>query len=137
MKNSFVDKYSSKIEGVLSCYDRVVLRGTLPSVSHAGAMTNLLYRKGMLLKDITKLTDPFRNELHENAKSISKSSGVAIEFIRSSRSVRKEDLVRKSMEENSRTSGLVCILSAMESCRNYKYAYDKKNRSLLFKVNEW
>ena len=132
MKNSFVDKYSSKIEGVLSCYDRVVLRGTLPSVSHTGAMTNLLYRKGMLLKDITKLTDPLRNELHENAKRISKSSGVAIEFIRSSKSVRKEDLVRKSMEENGRTSGLVCILSAMETCRNYRYAYDKKTgRSYL------
>lgn len=132
MKNNFIEKYNSKIEGVLSCFDRVVLKGTLPSISHAGAMTNLLYRKNMLLKDITQFTDPLRNEIHQNAKRISKSTGVEIEFIRKTKSVRKEDLVQKHIEQSGKTSGLVCILSAVESCQNYVYRFDKQTgRSYL------
>ena len=132
MKNSFITKYESKIEGVLSCYDRVLLKGTLPSVSHAGAMTNLLYGKELLLKDITQYTNPLRNEIHENAKRLSDKYGIPIEFIRKTKAVRKEDLVQKRISEHGKTSGLVCILSAMESCRNYVYRYDKSSgRSYL------
>ena len=61
MKNEFVKKYEDKIQGVLSCYDRVVIRGILPSACHAGAMTNLLYRKNYMLNDITQFTNPLRN----------------------------------------------------------------------------
>lgn len=135
MKSSFIKKYASKIGGTISCYDRIVLKGTLPSVSHAGAMTNLLYRKGLLLKDITEYTNPLRQELHENAKKLSTQYGVPIEFIRKTSKVRKEDLVQKSINRSGKTSGLVCILSAMESCRNYVYRYDKSTgRSFLKQV---
>lgn len=132
MENQFVKKYADKIQGTLSCYDRVIIKGTLPGVCHAGAMTNLLYRKNYLLKDITQFTNPLRNKLHANAKELAQSAGLAIEFIRNSRTVRKEDLVKKQMEKSQLQSGLVCILSAMESCTNYVYAYDRPNgRSFL------
>ncbi|MCB9265038.1 MAG: hypothetical protein H6558_08445 [Lewinellaceae bacterium] len=93
MKNEFLTKYQGQIQGTLSCYDRVVIRGTLHSVSHAGAMTNLLYRKNYLLKDYSKLVNPLRNKLHQIAKQISQQEQVPIEVIRKSREVRKEDLV--------------------------------------------
>nr|CBX30000.1 hypothetical protein N47_D28090 [uncultured Desulfobacterium sp.] len=35
------DRYSDKIRGVLSCYDRVVIQGTLPGVCYAQGMTSL------------------------------------------------------------------------------------------------
>lgn len=135
MESSFVKKYSSNIEGVISCYDRIVLRGTLPSVSHAGAMTNLLYRKGILLKDITQYTGPLRDELHENTKRISQNQGIPIEFIRKPKAVRKEDLVQKQIEQSGKTTGLVCILSAMESCQNYIYRYDKSTGRSYLKMS--
>ncbi len=109
MQNEFIKKYQDKIQGVLSCYDRVVIKGTLHCVSHAGAMTNLLYRKNVLLKDYLSFVAPYRNELHQLAKQVSKEEGVSIEFIRKTHKVRKEDLVQKRLDKRGTTSGLVCI----------------------------
>ena len=38
------DRYDDRIVGVLSCYDRVVITGTLPTVCYAGGMTGFLFR---------------------------------------------------------------------------------------------
>jgi hypothetical protein len=37
-----IDRHASKIVGVLSCFDRVVMQGTIPNVCHAGAVATLL-----------------------------------------------------------------------------------------------
>jgi len=39
---SLIDRHASKIVGVLSCFDRVVIQGTIPSVCHAGAVATFL-----------------------------------------------------------------------------------------------
>lgn len=127
MEKGFIQKYSSKIQGQISCFDRVVIKGTLHSVGHVGAVTNLLYRKGVLLKDFKSFIAPYRNALHQTAKQIAKQEGIEIEFIRNSRKVRKEDIVQRHLAQRTVETGLVCILSAMESCQNYEYRYNKSN----------
>lgn len=131
MKNEFVKKYQDKIQGVLGCYDRVVIKGTLHEASHSGGMMNLLNRKGILYKDYPKFVAPYRNEVHKNAEAISQAEQVPIEFIRNSKKVRKEDLVQKQIEQSVKKTGLVCILSAMERCNNYRYKYDRVNQKSL------
>lgn len=132
MKNEFLTKYQSKIQGVLRCYDRVVIKGTLHSVGHAGAMTNLLYRKDTPLKDFASFIAPYRNQLHQNAEQIAQQEGIKIEFIRKAKKIRKEDLVEQHLSKRPVAEGLVCILSAMEQCQNYEYRYDRNTgRSYL------
>jgi hypothetical protein len=45
MMGSLTERYDDRISGVLSCYDRVVVTGTLPTVRYAAGMTRLLYSK--------------------------------------------------------------------------------------------
>jgi hypothetical protein len=40
--NPFVERHQDEIAGLLSCFDRVVITGTLPDIGHAGAMAQLL-----------------------------------------------------------------------------------------------
>ena len=42
MTGSLVERYGDRIAGVLSCYDRVVVTGTLPTVCYAAGMTKFL-----------------------------------------------------------------------------------------------
>ncbi len=49
--NPFVERHQSEISGVLSCFDRVVITGTLPAIAHAGAMGGLLGYLGMRVFD--------------------------------------------------------------------------------------
>ncbi|MCP3887656.1 MAG: hypothetical protein GY702_02125 [Desulfobulbaceae bacterium] len=42
---SFVKRYLKQIAGVSSCFDRVVINGTLPGFCYAEGMTGYLYAK--------------------------------------------------------------------------------------------
>ena len=40
--NPFIERHQDSISGVLSCFDRVVITGTLPDICYAGAMAGFL-----------------------------------------------------------------------------------------------
>jgi hypothetical protein len=42
MGNALLERYDDRIAGVLSCYDRVMITGTLPTVCYAEGMTKFL-----------------------------------------------------------------------------------------------
>lgn len=119
------ERYAGQIGLVLSCFDRVVLTGTLPDFGHAQAATSELYRRGILIFDFPKFANGMRESIRDHAESLAAESGVTIEFIRSP-SVRKEDIVQKVLAERGSEPGLVHILSAMESCTSYQPWHDKQ-----------
>lgn len=115
-------RYEDKISGVLSCYDRLVLKGTLPTICYAQGMTGYLNRNNILVFDYTKFADPLREKIRLNAEQLATKNNLAIEFIRSSKA-RKEDIVKKHFD--GKKTGLVYILSAMEACPSYVPWHDK------------
>ncbi len=50
----FVEHHQSLITGTLSCFDRVIITGTLPDISYADAMTKYLSYYNILIYDYTK-----------------------------------------------------------------------------------
>ncbi len=48
------DRYAPKIRGVLSCFDRILLTGTLPDICFAEGMTKHLASKGIRVFDYAK-----------------------------------------------------------------------------------
>lgn len=46
MTQSLTERYRDRLAGVLSCYDRIVITGTLPRACYAGGMTSFLYSRG-------------------------------------------------------------------------------------------
>ncbi len=51
MREGLVERYDKRIAGVLSCYDRIVITGTMPSVCHAKGMTSFLYANNIRIFD--------------------------------------------------------------------------------------
>jgi hypothetical protein len=47
MAQHLIDRYGDRLHGVLSCYDRIVVTGTLPQVCYAAGMTAYLYTRGI------------------------------------------------------------------------------------------
>jgi len=68
---SFVARYHDRIIGVLSGLDRIVFRGTLRQLSHAGGLDSFLGHRRILRKDFmahsTMLTDQIRTATNEIA----------------------------------------------------------------------
>jgi hypothetical protein len=76
------ERYAAQIAGVLSCWDRVLIFGTLPKICLAAGMTSYLYERQVRIFDYPGFAEPYRNELRENAEHLAAEAGVEIEFIR-------------------------------------------------------
>lgn len=126
------DRYSDKIRGILSCYDRVVIQGTLPVFCYAQGMSGFLKHNEIRIFDYPHFAEPLRDELRENAERIAKDNGLEIEFIRK-KNFRKEDRIREILKERGDQPGLVHIFSAMEPCQTYKPWHDKKTHDTFLK----
>jgi hypothetical protein len=48
---SLTERYDGRIAGVLSCYDRVVITGTIPVICYAEGMTRYLHANGIRIFD--------------------------------------------------------------------------------------
>ena len=42
MSGMLTERYRDRLAGVLSCYDRIVITGTLPGICYAAGMTSFL-----------------------------------------------------------------------------------------------
>ena len=124
--------YQDKITGTLSCLDRVIITGTIPQICYSQGMTSYLYSQNIRIFDYAKFAEPFKEELRANAEQIAKGNNLEIEFVRKSH-IRKEDLVKKVLDKRGYHTGLVHILSAMESCNSYKPWHDKKTGKTFLK----
>ena len=128
----FTERHEKEIVGVLSCFDRVVITGTIPEIGFAGAMTGYLFRHNVRIFDYTKWADPLREELRKNAESLAEKYGLEIEFIPKN-DFRKEKRVREIVAERGSHPGLVHIFSAMEPCSSYKPWHDKETHKTFVK----
>jgi hypothetical protein len=128
-----IDRYSSQIRGVLSCFDRILIMGTLPDICHARAFTRELNRRKVRIFDVTKFTQPLRDGIRDNAEALAEKHGLSIEFIRRIDAFRKEDRVQEILAERGHRPGLVHIFSAMETCPSFQPWHDKSSGKTFLK----
>ena len=126
MSTHLIERYNNDLQGVLSCYGRVAITGTLPGVCYARSMTGYLYANQIKAFDHGKeLADPLRNKIRGNAQMIAKAHGINIGHVNNPR-LRKEDPVSKVLVQRGGHPGLVHILSAMAACSAYGPWHDKQ-----------
>jgi hypothetical protein len=124
MSQSLTERYDERIAGVLSCYDRVVITGTLPTICYAEGMTRFLYASGIKIFDYPAFAQTLRDRVRDAAASLAATAGLTIEHIAKSH-IRKEAVVQRVLEQRGEHPGLVHIISAMEACDAYRPWHDK------------
>lgn len=80
--NPFVERHADKVAGVISCFDRVIVTGTLPDIGYAGAMAGYLSYHHIRLFDYPRWAEPLRDELRNHAEHLAGEAGLSVEFIR-------------------------------------------------------
>jgi hypothetical protein len=131
----FTDRHRSKIRGTLSCFDRVVITGTIPGICYAAGMTSFLKAQGVRIFDYPTWAEPLREEIRVNAERLAHEHGLEIEFIRR-KDFRKESRIKAIIARRGDHPGLVHIFSAMEPCPSYKPWHDKKSHRTFLKPKD-
>ena len=97
--NPFVRKHFTDISAVISCFDRVVITGTLPEIGYADAMARYLTQQQVRLFDFPRWAEPLRDQLRQHAEQLAADAGPQIEFIRRHKAFRKEERVKAILAE--------------------------------------
>jgi hypothetical protein len=133
---SLIERHSSKIVGLISCFDRIIISGTIPGICHNDGMAAHLRNLNIRIFDYPKFAEPLRDEIRQNAERVAQENGIEIEFIRSNGSFRKEARIQEILAKRGEHPGLVHIFSAMESCPSFEPWHDKPTGRTFLKGRE-
>jgi hypothetical protein len=103
MSQSLTERYDDRIAGVLSCYDRVVITGTLPGVCYADGMTRYLNAQGIRIFDYPEFAKLLRDRVRDRAATLVTEAGLMIEHISKS-NVRQRGRGRSGRQATRRSS---------------------------------
>jgi len=127
----FIEKYRDQITGVLSGFDRLVLRGSLRRLNigkfdrdqktfFVEGMEEYCWKNKLLFKDYAQHVKAVSERLKKASLQPFRQQGLPVPFVQSP-SVNKDALARQVAEERNITSGLVCAISALEPSPTFEH----------------
>jgi hypothetical protein len=133
---SFIRRYEGKINGVLECFDRLILRGHLPMASLGYCLTWLHSKRiGLNLKELPPGWRNFKEAAPDFAEKLkSHAQAVAAAAARPYRHLpiheRMEDSARAVAERDGLSEGLVCVYGTLENCQTFRVRYGERGPDL-------
>jgi hypothetical protein len=79
------ERHAKHIAGVLSCYVRVIVQGTLPAFCSADGMTAYLTKRGIRIFKFAEFAKPLTDAIKANAEELAAASGLQIDYVRKKR----------------------------------------------------
>ena len=126
---SFLQRLGSAILGVLSGFDRIRLRGTLPRLSNTGSFYRWLEAARVPLKDFSAYTQARTKQLRETIEAKAEQAGRPVEYLAGYTD--KEALVQRRLQsDGAAPGGLVCAFSTLENCTSYDVYRNPKTHTL-------
>jgi hypothetical protein len=126
------------VRGVLSCFDRVVIQGTLPTVCHAGIDGDDADSRNTRMFDYcTEFAKPFRESIRAHAERAAGEQGVEVEYIKKPKGFRKEDAIGEIVATRGSHPGLVHIFSVMELCSSDRTWARQEDRHDASAARRW
>jgi len=126
----FIQRHQSSVTGTLSGFDRIRFRGTLRLIANDRGLGALLAYLGILLKDFKSYAMSLSERLKEASLAMAEAAGRPVRYLASSRTC-KEDLARRIAAEDRITSGLICVLTAVEPCWSFHVRRDREQKKLV------
>lgn len=99
------ERYAAELQGVLTCYDRMIIQGYVAPWSHSKGMTSYLNANHIKIFDYPQFCEPLTREVRSMAERIAKEAGIEIEFIRRLKAFRKDERIQEMIESKQIRSG--------------------------------
>jgi len=127
----FVSRFGALITGVLSGFDRLVFRGTLPPLLWKYGIQTFLSKVGVRGAEFKNYALRTSERVKDAALAQALREGRPVRYLASSADS-KEDLARAVLALHPVQQGVVCAFSVVEPCMSFEFvrASDAPERSL-------
>jgi hypothetical protein len=132
--NSFIQKHSPLITGILRGFDRLRIRGTLRQLYYPKVMEAYLQAKKVLLKDFKGFAVALTDRVKSTALALSEKARRPYLYLASSQT-RKETLARDIARRDGVQEGLIAVLSCVEMCKTYFVRGNKETKKLELRLD--
>jgi hypothetical protein len=114
----FLVKHADKVQGVLSCFDRIIFRGYLP-LSYAKGLEGFLYQQKVLLKDFKDYAPRIAERVKQHVQGLVEQAGAPFRYLPKKEPM--EAQARRLAQDQGIHEGIVCGFSKLETCRTYRF----------------
>lgn len=125
----FIARYGGLLQGVVSGWDRLVLRGSLRALSFVGGMRQYLWEEQVLLKDFGSHVEQISRRLKEASVEEARRLGRPVRYLPSSK-VSKEEIAQAWARERPNQYGLLGVMTGVEGCRSFEVHRNREARQL-------
>ena len=129
---NIIEWKQDKIKGILSTFDRIIIKGYSLQLSNIKQMEYFLSHNNVLLKDFGTYAENVTKSLCSHIESLASNNNRPYKFIYGNNED-KGNIARQILEENPIEEGLICILSNIEVCSTMNIFKNKLNKKLELK----
>lgn len=130
----FIDKHSSKIQGLLHGFDRIIFRGYLDSFFSEKGMYYYLSKMNVKLTGYHQFMNHHNDMFRAQMRQLASEQGVQVHYLNNSKAS-KEQLAKKDLGDCPTKKGLISIISALEVSKSFRLRSNKEKKELEV-VNE-
>ena len=127
--HEFIAKHRDKITGTLSGFDRLVLRGTLRSITFVDGLRHYLCANDVLLKDFGSHVERVSRKLKDASENEANELGRPVKYLNSSQ-VSKEEIAREILAKDGLREGLICMLKCVEPCWSFDVHRNRETKKI-------
>jgi hypothetical protein len=131
--NAFVAQHQADVIGVLSGWDRLRLKASLPPLYCPKTMEALLSVKKLLFTDFKAFATGLTERIKAQSLKIAEVARRPFRYLTSC-NLRKETLAREIIEQDRLREGLIAVFGCVEPCRTYFLRGNRQTKKLEFKL---
>lgn len=126
---SFLQQHAADVIGILSGFDRLILRGTIRQLAHLDGMQSYLAVRRVLLKDFGTHAAAMTEQLTAALVGAVERQARPVIYLDSSQ-ISKEDTARAIAERDGVRTGTICLLKSVEPCQSFDIYRDRARRRI-------
>ena len=124
-----IDKFQDKINGVLSTFDRMILKGHIRQFFSNSGKMHFLSQENVLLKDFGDYAEKTTDTLKKHIEELAKKEERPLVYLHSSK-ISKEGTALGILKQDPVKEGLICVVSTVELCKSLSIKKNKDTQKL-------
>jgi hypothetical protein len=121
---AFEDVHADRVTGSLAMFDRMIFKGHLSALYKQDGARCFLWTQGVALKDFTAYAKATTERIANNARKLATDAGrpvISFDHVKTrNRTQHKDELAKSIAEADGITEGIICLISAVESCWSFQ-----------------
>lgn len=131
----FLSRFGSNIQGVISGFDRLRLRGTLRHLFQPTVMEAYLNACRVLIKDFGRFAQGITERLKAAVYTLAQKNNRPYRYLHSSQ-LSKETVARGIAHDDRLQGGLIAILGCLEPCLSYQVRGSKETKRIHLQLEQ-